>query len=79
MHEDARAERAILSSAEAYRLVNEAREQRERAELAETERDHWRALAEQYILERDAFRRTLADLIGIHAAAIVAPVKSDDR
>ncbi|HEY5420129.1 MAG TPA: hypothetical protein VIL10_05295 [Marmoricola sp.] len=37
MHEDARAERAILSHAEAYRIFEEAREQRERAEAAEAE------------------------------------------
>lgn len=43
MHEDARAERAILSSAEAYRLVEEAREQRERAERAEAETERLRA------------------------------------
>lgn len=55
MHEpDDRAERAILSSAEAYRLVAEAREQRERAERAEHERDdarRWAVLLEQRLAE----------------------------
>lgn len=40
-----RAERAILSHAEAYRLVGEAREMRERAEQAEAERDALREMA----------------------------------
>lgn len=73
-HEDARAERAVLSHAEAYRLVEEALDQRRRAELAEAERDHWKLMAEQYLEERDAYRRTLADLLEIHPARIVAPV-----
>jgi hypothetical protein len=65
---DPRAERAILDRAEAYRLVEEARQMRE-------ERDHWRTLAEQYIVERDAYRRTLADLLGMHPARIVSPAE----
>jgi hypothetical protein len=42
---DERAERAILSAAEAYRLVQEAREQRERAEQAEARVAHFESLA----------------------------------
>ena len=61
-----RAERAILDRAEAYRLVEEARGQRERAENAEAERDHWRDLAVNHALERDSLRRTLADILGMH-------------
>jgi hypothetical protein len=66
-----RAERAILDRAEAYRLVEEARQQRERAEKAEAERDHWRDLAVSHAVERDSLRRTLADLMGMHPARIV--------
>lgn len=40
---DARAERAILSAAEAYRLVTENVEQRQRADRAERERDQLKA------------------------------------
>lgn len=39
------AENAILSAAEAYCLVEEARQQRERAEAAEAERDALRSAA----------------------------------
>lgn len=56
MHEDARAERAILSSAEAYRLVEEARSQRERAEHAEAE-------AERLTAKLDAILVRCIDLV----------------
>ena len=36
---------------------------------------HWRTMAEQHASERDAFRRTLADLLGMHPAASVAPAE----
>jgi hypothetical protein len=57
-----------------YRPMNAEELQRE-VERLEGERDHWRTLAEQHARERDAFRRTLADLLEIHPARIVAPVE----
>jgi hypothetical protein len=61
-HEDARAEAAILSSAEAYRLVKEARQMRE-------ERDEWersfRLASDEACTaadERDAARREVERL-----------------
>lgn len=64
-----------LSAAETFRIFEEAREQRDRAERAEAEAAHWRLMAEQYQAERDAFRRTLGDLLGQHPARIVAPAE----
>ena len=68
-----RAEAALKTNAEAYRLATEALEMRQRAEAAEVERDRWRALAAQHRTERDALRRTLADLLEMHPARIVSP------
>jgi len=69
---DARAERAILSSAEAYRLVNEAREQRERAERAEEvlrqAAAFWRPVArdlEHNILSIDSVRFLAQDFLAM--------------
>jgi hypothetical protein len=45
MATDDRAERAVLSHAEAYRLVIEAHDQRARAEAAEAALDHLKARA----------------------------------
>jgi hypothetical protein len=63
---DERAERAILSAAEAYRLVQEAREQRERAEQAEARAAHFESLAKDQQATNEAMvaslQRGLAEL-----------------
>lgn len=44
MHEDARAEAAVLSKAEAYRLVEEARQMREERDALQDERNRYYAI-----------------------------------
>jgi len=52
-----------------------AAELRSEVERLTVEVAHWRTMAEQHASERDAFRRTLGDLLGVHPATIVAPVE----
>jgi hypothetical protein len=41
--------------------------------------EHWRTIATQHALERDAFRQTLGSLLGMHPAQIVAAPASDQE
>lgn len=68
-------EREPISHAEFARFVQEAQDMRRERDDALAAAAHWRTLAEQHARERDAFRRTLADLLEIHPARIVAPAE----
>lgn len=47
---------------------------------ARADRDHWQKLATNHAQERDSFRRTLGELLGIHPARIVPnPLAAPDR